>query len=58
LNDETFGSEATAGDWEEDHEKLSQITELSRPRNRNEGSKVSKKFSYKNKLRKEIKNIN
>ncbi|KAK0181111.1 hypothetical protein PV327_003422 [Microctonus hyperodae] len=31
LNDETFGAEATAGDWEQDHEKLAQITELTRP---------------------------
>lgn len=31
LNDETFGSEATIGDWEQDHEKLAEITESSRP---------------------------
>ncbi|XP_033314154.1 protein PAT1 homolog 1 isoform X1 [Bombus bifarius] len=31
LNDETFGSEATIGDWEKDHEKLAEITESSRP---------------------------
>ncbi|XP_034941838.1 protein PAT1 homolog 1 [Chelonus insularis] len=31
LNDETFGSEAIAGDWEQDHEKLAQITESKRP---------------------------
>lgn len=30
LNDETFGSEATAGDWERDHEKLAHITETGR----------------------------
>ncbi|CAD1479095.1 unnamed protein product, partial [Heterotrigona itama] len=30
LNDETFGSEATIGDWEKDHEKLAEITESSR----------------------------
>ena len=40
LNDETFGSEANAGDWERDHEKLAQIAESSRPRNRNDYSKV------------------
>lgn len=40
LNDETFGAEANAGDWEKDHEKFSQITESSRPRLRNETSKV------------------
>lgn len=41
LNDETFGSEANTGDWERDHEKLAQITESSRPRHRNDNSKVS-----------------
>lgn len=30
LNDETFGSEATMGDWEQDHEKLAEITESTR----------------------------
>ncbi|XP_014279200.3 protein PAT1 homolog 1 [Halyomorpha halys] len=31
LNDETFGGDAVlAGDWEQDHEKLAEITELSR----------------------------
>ena len=30
LNDETFGAEANNGDWEQDHEKLSQINESSR----------------------------
>lgn len=35
LNDETFGSEATMGDWEQDHEKLSQITESTRPYHQN-----------------------
>ncbi|XP_066587541.1 protein PAT1 homolog 1 isoform X2 [Prorops nasuta] len=33
LNNETFGSEATIGDWEQDHEKLAQITESSRAHN-------------------------
>ncbi|KAG7201506.1 hypothetical protein KM043_004259 [Ampulex compressa] len=33
LNDETFGSEATNDDWEQNHEKLAQITESSRPQN-------------------------
>ncbi|XP_015122120.1 protein PAT1 homolog 1 [Diachasma alloeum] len=31
LNDETFGEDATDGDWEQDHEKLAQITESTRP---------------------------
>ncbi|XP_012288336.1 protein PAT1 homolog 1 isoform X1 [Orussus abietinus] len=35
LNDETFGSEATIGDWEQDHEKLAQITESTRPQVQN-----------------------
>ncbi|XP_043286621.1 protein PAT1 homolog 1 isoform X2 [Venturia canescens] len=35
LNDETFGSEATAGDWERDHEKLAQITESGRLQHHN-----------------------
>ncbi|XP_003707961.1 protein associated with topo II related - 1 isoform X1 [Megachile rotundata] len=35
LNDETFGSEATIGDWEKDHEKLAEITESSRPHHQN-----------------------
>ncbi|XP_017883974.1 protein PAT1 homolog 1 isoform X1 [Ceratina calcarata] len=39
LNDETFGSEATIGDWEKDHEKLAEITESSRPHNQNNLSK-------------------
>lgn len=30
LNDETFGTDAVEGDWEEDHEKLAEITEQSR----------------------------
>lgn len=30
LNDETFGADATGGDWEQDHEKLAQITESCR----------------------------
>ncbi|KZC12924.1 Protein PAT1 like protein 1, partial [Dufourea novaeangliae] len=34
LNDETFGSEATIGDWEKDHEQLARITESTRPHNR------------------------
>ncbi|GLG92990.1 PAT1-like protein 1 [Gryllus bimaculatus] len=32
LNDETFGTDAVEGDWEEDHEKLAEITEQSRAR--------------------------
>ncbi|PSN29538.1 hypothetical protein C0J52_25166, partial [Blattella germanica] len=32
LNDETFGTEAVEGDWEEDHEKLAEIAEQSRLR--------------------------
>lgn len=40
LNDETFGSEATAGDWEQDHEKLAQITELTRPHHQSASGKV------------------
>lgn len=36
LNDETFGSDAIAEDWEQDHEKLAQITESSRVQNKNE----------------------
>lgn len=39
LNDETFGSEANIGDWEKDHEKLSEIAESSRPHNQNVLSK-------------------
>ncbi|XP_031370191.1 protein PAT1 homolog 1 isoform X1 [Apis dorsata] len=39
LNDETFGSEATIGDWEKDHEKLAEITESNRPHNQNTLSK-------------------
>ncbi len=35
LNDETFGS-AISEDWEQDHEKLSQITESNRTRLRND----------------------
>ncbi|XP_014228335.1 protein PAT1 homolog 1 [Trichogramma pretiosum] len=34
LNDETFGSEATGGDWEQAHEKLAQITESNRTKNK------------------------
>ncbi|BES88064.1 Topoisomerase II-associated protein PAT1 [Nesidiocoris tenuis] len=30
LNDETFGDSAPAGDWEQDHEKLAELTELRR----------------------------
>ncbi|XP_015586789.1 protein PAT1 homolog 1 isoform X2 [Cephus cinctus] len=30
LNDETFGSDAAIGDWEQDHEKLAQLTESKR----------------------------
>lgn len=39
LNDETFGS-AISEDWEQDHEKLSQITESNRTRLRNDNNKV------------------
>ncbi|XP_076630988.1 protein associated with topo II related - 1 [Colletes latitarsis] len=39
LNDETFGSEATIGDWEKDHEKLAEITESSRPHNQSTSTK-------------------
>ena len=39
LNDETFGSEATIGDWEKDHEKLAKITESSRPQHQSAGGK-------------------
>ncbi|XP_033221834.1 protein PAT1 homolog 1 isoform X2 [Belonocnema kinseyi] len=35
FNDETFGSEAPDGDWEQDHEKLAQITESARPSHQN-----------------------
>lgn len=33
MNDETFGPDAAIGDWEEDHEKLAEITESNRPHN-------------------------
>lgn len=39
LNDETFGPDATIGDWEKDHEKLAEITESSRPHNQNATNK-------------------
>ncbi|RLU20295.1 hypothetical protein DMN91_006902 [Ooceraea biroi] len=39
LNDETFGPDAAIGDWEEDHEKLAEITESNRPHNQNATSK-------------------
>lgn len=39
LNDETFGPDATIGDWEEDHEKLAEITESNRPHNQNATNK-------------------
>lgn len=42
LNDETFGSEAVAGDWEQDHEKLSQITESNRSKLKNDSNQVSR----------------
>ncbi|KAF7988661.1 hypothetical protein HCN44_001234 [Aphidius gifuensis] len=42
LNDETFGSDALAGDWEQDHEKLSHITELTRPSNQSLSSENNK----------------
>lgn len=43
LNDETFGPDATIGDWEEDHEKLAEITESNRLHNQ---SATSKKVCY------------
>lgn len=39
LNDETFGPDATIGDWEKDHEKLAEITESSRLHNQNATNK-------------------
>lgn len=39
LNDETFGPDATIGDWEKDHEKLAEITESSRPHNQSATNK-------------------
>lgn len=39
LNDETFGPDATIGDWEEDHEKLAKITESNRLHNQSATSK-------------------
>lgn len=39
LNDETFGPDANIGDWEEDHEKLAEITESNRPHNQNATNK-------------------
>ncbi|OAD52289.1 Protein PAT1 like protein 1, partial [Eufriesea mexicana] len=39
LNDETFGSEANIGDWEENHEKLAEITESNRFHHQNTSSK-------------------
>ncbi|XP_076178283.1 protein associated with topo II related - 1 isoform X2 [Ptiloglossa arizonensis] len=39
LNDQTFGSEATIGDWEKDHEKLAEITESSRPQHQTTSDK-------------------
>lgn len=44
LNDETFGSEATIGDWEKDHEKLAEITESSRPQHHSAGGKKVNRF--------------
>ncbi|XP_071441104.1 protein PAT1 homolog 1 [Hetaerina americana] len=32
LNEETFGTDAVEGDWEQDHEKLAEITESARVR--------------------------
>ena len=48
LNDETFGSEAVAGDWERDHEKLAQITESTRPYHKNTTS--GKVIKYVNQI--------
>lgn len=39
LNDETFGPDAAIGDWEEDHEKLAEITESNRLHNQSSTSK-------------------
>lgn len=39
LNDETFGPDAAIGDWEEDHEKLAEITESNRLHNQSATSK-------------------
>lgn len=39
LNDETFGPDAAIGDWEEDHEKLAEITESNRPHNQSTPNK-------------------
>ncbi|XP_058802464.1 protein PAT1 homolog 1 [Phymastichus coffea] len=50
LNDETFGSEANTGDWEQDHEKLAQITESSRPRYRNDNSKSESEIDVEKSL--------
>lgn len=44
MNDETFGSEATIGDWEKDHEKLAEITESNRPHHQNTLSKKVNRF--------------
>ncbi|KAJ8688015.1 hypothetical protein QAD02_023810 [Eretmocerus hayati] len=50
LNDETFGSEATVEDWEQDHEKLAQITESSRPHLRNELTKSEQEIDVEKSL--------
>lgn len=39
LNDETFGPDAAIGDWEEDHEKLAEITESNRLHNQSATNK-------------------
>lgn len=39
LNDETFGPDAAIGDWEEDHEKLAEITESNRSHNQSTPNK-------------------
>ncbi|KYM88534.1 Protein PAT1 like protein 1 [Atta colombica] len=41
LNDETFGPDAAIGDWEEDHEKLAEITESNRLHNQSATNKKS-----------------
>nr|XP_033328888.1 protein PAT1 homolog 1-like isoform X2 [Megalopta genalis] len=42
FNNETFGSDAAIGDWEKDHEKLSEIAESSRSRPKNENASNKK----------------
>ncbi|XP_014207366.1 protein PAT1 homolog 1 [Copidosoma floridanum] len=50
LNDETFGSDAGPGDWEEDHEKLAQITESNRSRLKNDSSKSESEIDVEKSL--------